>query len=61
MRTVLAFVAGAAIAAALTTAHVHADPQPALDRQLVERLVRSQEEQTRQLQALVRATEKCQR
>jgi len=39
----------------------HADPQPALDRQLVERLVRAQESQARALEALTRAAERCAR
>ena len=49
------------IAAALTLSqvgHSRAEPTPALDRQLVERLVRAQEAQVRQLEALTRAVEK---
>ena len=35
--------------------------QPAIDRALVERLVRAEEAQVRQLEALTRATERCKR
>jgi hypothetical protein len=38
---------------------VNADPPPALDRGLVERLVRAQEAQVHALEALTRATERC--
>jgi hypothetical protein len=37
----------------------HAEPQPALDRALVERLVRAQEAQVHALEALTRAAERC--
>ena len=52
---VLAFVAGTAVA---TLGSARAE-QPALDRALVERLVRAEETQARQLEALTRATERC--
>lgn len=49
-----------AFAFASASAHVaHADPQPALDRQLVERLVLAEESQAHQLEALTRAVERC--
>jgi uncharacterized protein HemX len=54
----LAFGLGVACAA---FGRAHAEPQPALDRGLVERVVRAQEAQAHQLEALVRATEKCKR
>jgi hypothetical protein len=38
-----------------------ADPQPAFDRAMVERLVRAQEAQTRALEKLVSVTERCKR
>ncbi len=44
-----------------TLGRAHAEPQPTLDRALVERLVRAQEAQTHALEALVRATERCHR
>jgi len=53
----LAFVAG--IATTLI-APAHAE-QPAIDRALVERLVRAEETQARQLEALARAAERCKR
>ena len=37
----------------------HADPQPALDRQLVERMTRALEEQARATQQLARVMERC--
>lgn len=37
----------------------HADPQPALDRQLVERLVRATEAQARATERLLQAVERC--
>jgi hypothetical protein len=52
----VAFAAGAAVA---SIGHAHADPQPALDRALVERLVRAQESQAHALDALTRAAERC--
>lgn len=64
----LAFTCVAAVVAALLMSRVHAEPQPAVDRSLVERVVRAQEAQVRAqeaqlraLDALVRATEKCRR
>lgn len=38
---------------------VHADPEPALDRALVERMARALEQQARATDSLVRATERC--
>jgi hypothetical protein len=52
---VLAFVAGMATA---SLAPARAE-QAAIDRSLVERLVRAAELQARQLEALVRGTERC--
>jgi hypothetical protein len=46
-------------AAAWATLPVHADPQPALDRQLVERLVRAQESQAHALEGIQRAVERA--
>ena len=37
--------------------HAHADPQPAFDRTLMERLVRAQEEQAREAEGQRRALE----
>ena len=37
----------------------HAEPQPTIDRQLVERLVRAEESQTRAIEELTRAVERC--
>lgn len=54
----LGAVAGEAIK---TCQHVHADPTPALDRQLVERMTRALEAQAKATQELVRATERCKR
>lgn len=39
----------------------HAEPQPALDRQLVERIVRALEAQARATERLVQAEERCHR
>jgi hypothetical protein len=47
--------------AAAAVSGVRAEPQPAFDRALVERLVRAQEAQTRALEKLVSATERCNR
>jgi hypothetical protein len=55
---VLAFTLGA-ICTGLGSAR--AEPRPAIDRDLMERLVRSQESQIRAIESLVRATEKCHR
>ena len=46
-------------AASAILSRASAEPQPPLDRVLVDRLVRAQETQARALEALVRATEKC--
>jgi hypothetical protein len=43
------------------TARVQADPVPALDRQLVERITRALELQASETRDLVRATERCNR
>jgi hypothetical protein len=37
----------------------HAEPQPALDRALVEKLIATEERQARALEDLVRATKEC--
>jgi hypothetical protein len=39
----------------------HADPAPAMDRQLVERMVRALEDQARATNKLVSAVERCKR
>lgn len=57
-RTTLAWLFVAALAWA---ASAHADPQPALDRQLIERLVRAQEAQTHALEDIARAIERASR
>lgn len=49
------------LAAAWATTGVRADPQPALDRQLVERLVRAEEAQTHALEEIARAIEHASR
>ena len=69
----LALLWAAAVIAAVAMSRARAEPQPAFDRTLVERLVRAQEAQVRAqetqlraqeaevraLESLVRATEKC--
>lgn len=55
------FVLGAVFAWWLQGSRVHADPQPALDRQLTERMARALEQQARATEALTRATEKLHR
>lgn len=55
---VFAFAVGALLA---TLSGAHADPSPALDRQLVERMVRALEAQAHATDRLVQATERCQR
>jgi hypothetical protein len=52
-------LSSAVFVAALSGAR--ADPQPAFDRAMVERLVRAQEAQTRALEKLVSVTERCKR
>lgn len=59
---VLALLAGFALMLAVAALSVaHAEPQPALDRALVERLVRALETQARATERLVQATERCHR
>jgi hypothetical protein len=53
--TVIATTAVAALSGA------HAEPQPAFDRSLVERLVRAEEAQTRSLEKIASAAERCNR
>lgn len=55
------FIFGAVVATWLRGTTVRAAEQPALDRQLTERMVRALEAQTRATEALVRATEKLHR
>jgi type II secretory pathway component PulJ len=57
----VALVLGFAWAVYNGQSQAHAELQPTLDRALVERLVRAEEAQTRALEALVRATERCRR
>jgi hypothetical protein len=52
----LAFAAGVLSA---SLGRVNADPQPALDRGLVERLIRAQEAQVRAIEGLTRVAERC--
>ncbi len=52
------FVLGVVFAMAVRGTSVHADVQPALDRQLTERMTRALEAQVHATEALVRATEK---
>jgi hypothetical protein len=52
----LAFALGVVVA---SLGSARAQARPAIDRELVERLVRAEEAQTRELEALVRATDKC--
>jgi hypothetical protein len=47
--------------AAATLSRAHAEPEPVLDRAMLERLVRAEEAQAHTLEALVRATERCKR
>jgi hypothetical protein len=54
---VLAFMLGAAVA---TLGAARAE-QPVIDRPIVERLVRAEETQARQLEALTRAADRCKR
>lgn len=54
----IALLVGFLLGQALT-ARVHAEPDPALDRQLVERMVRAMESQAHATEDLVRATERC--
>lgn len=58
---VLVAAAFIALALASPAGRAHADPQPALDRQLTERLVRALEAQARATERLVQATERCRR
>lgn len=60
MRTLIALVCGVLLGAALVGGSVHADPSPALDRQLVERMVRALEDQVHATDRL-QATERCKR
>jgi hypothetical protein len=55
------FVVFAAGAATATLGRARAEPQPAFDRVLVERLVHAQEAQAHALEALTRAIEHCKR
>ena len=55
------FVLGALVATWLRGTSVHAAEQPALDRQLTERMTRAFEAQAHATEALVRATEKLHR
>ena len=45
--------------AALVTLRARAEPQPVIDRLVVDRLVRAQEEQAHALEQLVRVAERC--
>jgi tRNA isopentenyl-2-thiomethyl-A-37 hydroxylase MiaE len=45
--------------AAFVTFGVHAEPQPVIDRLVVDRLIRAQEQQARALDNLVRVSERC--
>jgi hypothetical protein len=47
--------------AAFVTFSARAEPQPVVDRFVVDRLIRAQEAQARALDQLVRATERCNR
>ena len=61
-RNVAALVLALALGAACATlSGARAEPQPSIDRGLVERVVRAQEAQAHQLEALVKATERCKR
>jgi hypothetical protein len=57
---VIAVLVGVVVGLGIAGRHVHADStQPALDRQLTERMVRALENQARQTERLVQATERC--
>lgn len=58
-RNTLALLLAAAVIWAATS--VHADPQPAIDRQLMERLIRAEEAQTHALEGIERALQSCRR
>jgi len=56
----LAFgVFAAGLASAALSGAARAEPQPAIDRGLVERLVRAEEQQVKELERLTRATERA--
>ena len=57
---VVALVTAIAVGA-LSARNATAEPQPAIDRSLTERLVRAVEEQARATRELVRAAERCKR
>lgn len=56
---VAGLLVGLLLAASGTMRVAHADPQPALDRQLVERMTRALEDQVRATDKLVQATERA--
>jgi hypothetical protein len=58
-RLIFALMVIVAAASFSVGARVHADPEPALDRQIVERMTRALEAQAHATEALVRATERC--
>jgi hypothetical protein len=51
----------ATIAALAALSGARAEPQPAFDRAIIERLVRAQEAQTRALEKIASAAERCKR
>jgi hypothetical protein len=60
-RDLVVVLVTAIVVGALSTRGAIAEPQPAIDRALTERLVRAVEEQARATRELVRATERCKR
>jgi hypothetical protein len=61
-RTTLALIAAVlfgAVGRDLLCGHAQAEPQPAVDRQLVERGVRALEAQVKATEALTRVEERC--
>lgn len=58
-RLLIALIIGYALGATGDCGRAHADPSPALDRQLTERMVRALETQASATRDLVRATERC--
>jgi hypothetical protein len=58
---VLVTIALAGVIALAAGSGARAEPQPAFDRAIVERLVRAQEAQTRALEKIASAAERCKR
>jgi hypothetical protein len=59
--TLLTLLLAAALAVLVLDRSAHAEPDPALTRELVERMTRALEAQARQTERLVQAAERCKR